>query len=42
VLRDMAGFKPATLSALGELPGVGARKLDQWGSEFLSVIKRYA
>ena len=41
VLRDMAGLKPATLRALGELPGVGARKLDQWGEAFLEVIRGF-
>ncbi len=41
VLRDMAGFRPQTLSAMGELPGIGARKLEAWGDEFLSVIRRF-
>ena len=39
VLRDMALVRPATLSALGELSGVGARKLDAYGAEFLQVIR---
>ncbi len=38
VLRDMAGFRPGNRAALGELPGVGARKLEQWGDAFLEVI----
>ena len=42
VLRDMASFRPGTRSALGELPGVGARKLDQWGDAFLEVIHAFA
>jgi ATP-dependent DNA helicase RecQ len=42
VLRDMAGLKPGSLRALGELPGVGARKLDQWGEAFLGVIEGFA
>ncbi|MBX9728349.1 MAG: HRDC domain-containing protein, partial [Sphingopyxis sp.] len=41
VLRDMAGFKPATRAALAELPGVGQRKLEAWGDAFLEVIRRY-
>ena len=40
VLRDMAGLKPQTLSALGELPGVGARKLEAYGDAFLTVIRQ--
>ncbi len=38
VLRDMTGFKPQTLSALSELPGIGARKLENYGTAFLDVI----
>lgn len=41
VLRDMAGFKPATRAALAELPGVGQRKLETWGDAFLEVIRQY-
>jgi ATP-dependent DNA helicase RecQ len=41
VLRDMAGLKPRTLSAMGELPGVGARKLEAWGEAFLGVIRHF-
>lgn len=39
VLRDMTGFKPRTLSALSELPGIGAAKLDKYGTTFLEVIQ---
>ncbi len=39
VLRDMTGFKPRTLSALRELPGIGAAKLEKYGTEFLDVIQ---
>jgi len=38
VLRDMTGFKPRTLAALGELPGIGTRKLDNYGAAFLDTI----
>jgi ATP-dependent DNA helicase RecQ len=41
VLRDMAGLKPQTFSALGELPGVGARKLEAYGDAFLTVIRQF-
>jgi len=39
VLRDMTGFKPRSLSALSELPGIGAAKLDKYGTAFLEVIQ---
>lgn len=39
VLRDMALGKPASLDALSRIPGVGARKLDAYGAEFLAVIR---
>lgn len=39
VLRDMAGLKPQSLGALGEIPGIGARKLDAYGAAFLAVIR---
>ncbi|QJB69088.1 DNA helicase RecQ [Parasphingorhabdus halotolerans] len=39
VLRDMTGFKPRSLSALGELPGIGAAKLEKHGESFLQVIR---
>jgi len=39
VLRDMAGLRPASLAELGELPGIGAAKLDAYGEAFLKVIR---
>ncbi|WP_323801477.1 DNA helicase RecQ [Parasphingorhabdus sp.] len=39
VLRDMTGLKPASLSALSELPGIGAAKLEKHGDAFLAVIR---
>ena len=39
VLRDMTGLKPTSLAALGELPGVGAAKLEKHGEAFLAVIR---
>ncbi len=40
-LREMALARPANLSALGEVGGVGARKLAAYGDAFLSVIRQY-
>ncbi len=37
-LREMAQLKPANLAAMGEISGVGARKLDAYGPAFLEAI----
>lgn len=37
-LREMASARPATLSALGALPGVGAKKLETYGPRFLALL----
>ena len=42
VLRDMATVRPGTLGELGRLSGVGARKLEAYGSAFLQVIREAA
>jgi ATP-dependent DNA helicase RecQ len=42
VLRDMAMRKPDSLDELGRISGVGARKLEAYGSEFLQVIREAA
>jgi len=39
-LREMAAFRPASLSALGELSGVGKRKLEAYGEAFLTIIRQ--
>ncbi len=39
VLRDMALARPDTMAALGQISGVGARKLEAYGSAFLNVIR---
>ncbi|QQV77199.1 DNA helicase RecQ [Sphingomonas aliaeris] len=39
VLRDMATIRPSTLRALGEISGIGARKLEAYGEAFLEVIR---
>jgi ATP-dependent DNA helicase RecQ len=40
-LREMALTRPADIRALGRISGVGARKLEAYGEEFLSVIAQY-
>ncbi len=40
-LREMAASRPASLAALGEIGGVGARKLEAYGEAFLAVIRRH-
>jgi ATP-dependent DNA helicase RecQ len=42
VLRDMALARPDNLSRLGEISGVGARKLEAYGDAFLQVIREAA
>ena len=41
VLRAMASERPGTLATMGELQGVGEKKLDNWGGEFLQVISDF-
>ena len=41
-LREMAGLRPTTRHGLGQLSGVGARKLDEYGEAFLDVILAHA
>jgi ATP-dependent DNA helicase RecQ len=40
-LRDMAAARPATLAELGDVGGVGTRKLEAYGDAFLEVIRRF-
>jgi ATP-dependent DNA helicase RecQ len=40
-LREMAATRPADLAALGEITGVGTRKLEAYGDAFLAVIRQY-
>ncbi len=40
-LREMAAARPATLAELGRVGGVGTKKLDAYGEQFLSVIRRH-
>ena len=39
VLRDMAHQCPETLSELGSIPGVGTKKLETWGPDFIAVVR---
>jgi ATP-dependent DNA helicase RecQ len=40
-LREMAAARPSSLAQLGEIPGIGARKLEAYGDAFLAVIRRH-
>jgi ATP-dependent DNA helicase RecQ len=42
VLRDMALLKPDSIAAMGNISGVGARKLEAYGDAFLKVIHEAA
>jgi len=39
VLRDMAHACPETLEEMGRIAGVGARKLETWGGDFVAVVR---
>jgi ATP-dependent DNA helicase RecQ len=39
-LREMAAARPTTLAALGEIGGIGARKLEAYGEAFLTVLRQ--
>ena len=39
-LREMAATRPASLAQLGGLSGVGAKKLEAYGEQFLRVIRQ--
>jgi len=40
-LREMAASRPSSLAAMGEITGVGARKLDAYGDAFLAVLRQH-
>jgi ATP-dependent DNA helicase RecQ len=40
-LREMAAIRPHDRHALGEISGVGARKLDAYGDAFLAIIRTF-
>ncbi len=39
VLREMAALKPTSRIALGQITGIGARKMEAYGDAFLAVIR---
>ncbi len=41
-LRHMASAMPQSLATFGLIPGVGSRKLEEYGSQFVAVIREYA
>jgi ATP-dependent DNA helicase RecQ len=40
-LREIAALRPASLADLGEVSGVGARKLEAHGEAFLAVVRQF-
>jgi ATP-dependent DNA helicase RecQ len=40
-LREMAAIKPQSLSELAEIGGVGARKLEAYGQDFVNAIRAH-
>ena len=40
-LREMAAARPSSLAELGEIGGVGARKLEAYGEAFLNVLRQH-
>ncbi|MEO6386826.1 MAG: DNA helicase RecQ [Croceibacterium sp.] len=40
-LREMATARPASLAELGEISGIGARKLEAYGDAFLTAIRQH-
>ncbi|MGH6743785.1 ATP-dependent DNA helicase RecQ [Novosphingobium sp. PhB57] len=40
-LREMAAARPSSLAQLGEIGGVGARKLEAYGEAFLEVLRQF-
>ena len=42
VLREIAAVRPASLEELGEIKGVGASKLQRYGSRVLKVLGSHA
>jgi ATP-dependent DNA helicase RecQ len=41
VLREMAAVRPTSLRTLGEIGGVGAKKLEAYGEAFLAVVRGF-
>ena len=41
VLREMAAARPSSLTELGQIGGVGSRKLEAYGDRFLEVLREF-
>ena len=41
VLREMASTRPRTLAEVGEISGVGAKKLESYGEAFCDVVREF-
>ncbi|GIX19368.1 MAG: hypothetical protein KatS3mg120_1044 [Erythrobacter sp.] len=39
VLRAIAQTRPQSLADLARIPGIGAKKLETWGADFLDVVR---
>jgi len=42
VLREMASTRPTSLAGVGEISGVGAKKLESYGEAFCEVVREFA
>ena len=42
VLRAIAEARPATLAAMAQVPGIGAKKLETWGEDFCAVVRAHS
>ncbi|MFN7159433.1 MAG: HRDC domain-containing protein, partial [Erythrobacter cryptus] len=42
VLRAIAQKRPHSLADLARIPGIGAKKLETWGADFLDVVRLHA
>ncbi len=40
-LKEIARSRPATIAALGELPGVGEKKLEAYGRDIIALVERH-
>jgi ATP-dependent DNA helicase RecQ len=40
-LREIAAARPGSIGELGQVNGVGARKLEAYGEAFLRVVKEF-
>ncbi|WP_338467079.1 DNA helicase RecQ [Novosphingobium sp. ZN18A2] len=41
VLREIAATRPASLAEMGQMSGIGAKKLEAYGAAFLSVVRQH-